>query len=66
MREMTSWIAGLTDACGHPVGKQIPLHISRFFPRFHMKDRQATDVKKVYALAETAREQLDYVYTGNC
>ena len=66
MREMTSWIAGLTDAHGRAVGKQIPLHISRFFPRFHMTDRPATDVKKVYALVETAREKLDHVYTGNC
>ena len=66
MREMTAWIAGLTDGAGHIIGKEVPLHISRFFPRFHMTDRKATEVKKVYRLAETAREQLRYVYTGNC
>ena len=47
-------------------GTEIPLHISRFFPRFHMTDRRATDVRKVYRLADVARENLRYVYTGNC
>lgn len=58
MREMCTWIAGL--------GRSIPLHISRFFPRFHMTDRQPTRVSLVYHLAEVAGEQLEYVYTGNC
>ena len=66
MREMTAWIASLTDADGKTAGRRIPLHISRFFPRFHMTDRDATDVRRVYRLAEVAREQLEYVYTGNC
>ena len=66
MRALTSWVAGLTDAHGRAVGSQIPLHISRFFPRFHMTDRPATDVERVYRLADVAREKLAYVYTGNC
>ena len=60
MRELTKWISSL-DGKG-----EIPYHVSRFFPRFHLTDRPATDVKKVYRLAETARENLKYVYTGNC
>lgn len=66
MREMTEWIAGLTGQEGRPAGREIPLHISRFFPRFHMNDRSATSVRHIYRLAEVAREQLKYVYTGNC
>lgn len=66
MREMTSWIAGLRGSKGDTVGKEIPLHISRFFPQFHMTDRRATDVRLVYRLADVAREKLEYVYTGNC
>lgn len=66
MRRMTSWIAGLTDGEGRVIGTEIPLHISRFFPRFHMTDRKATDVRLVYRLADVARERLKYVYTGNC
>lgn len=66
IREMTGWIAGLKNAEGENVGAEIPLHVSRFFPRFRMTDRDATAVKKVYRLADTARERLKYVYTGNC
>lgn len=66
IRRMSKWIAGLKDKDGNVMGGDIPLHISRFFPRFHMTDRDATEVKKVYRLAEIAREELRYVYTGNC
>ena len=64
IREMCSWISSLTTNSG--TGKDIPLHISRFFPRFNMQDRRATDVGLIYRLADIAREQLTYVYTGNC
>ncbi|MGX8773984.1 MAG: AmmeMemoRadiSam system radical SAM enzyme [Bacillota bacterium] len=60
MRELTSWIAALPD------GENIPLHISRFFPQFRMTDRDATDVSLIYSLSDIARENLKYVYTGNC
>ena len=66
IREMTAWISGLKDAAGNVIGPDIPLHISRFFPRFHMTDRSATNVKHIYRLADIARERLRYVYTGNC
>ena len=66
MKELSRWIAGLTDAEGRQTGPEVPLHISRFFPRFHMQDRKATDIAKVYHLADVARETLHYVYTGNC
>ena len=66
IRSMTEWIAGLKDADGNTIGEEIPLHISRFFPRFHMTDRDATKVRLVYMLADVAREKLRYVYTGNC
>ena len=62
LRSMTAWIASLRNGGG----AEIPLHISRFFPRFHMEDRPPTDVALVYRLAEVARERLRYVYTGNC
>ncbi len=62
MRELSAWISTLRE----PDGESVPLHISRFFPRFHMTDRKATEVRKIYRLAEIAREKLDYVYPGNC
>ncbi len=66
MRELTDWISGLTDKDGNTIGNKIPLHISRFFPRYKMTDRPATGVGKIYSLADIAREKLKYVYTGNC
>ena len=62
MRELAQWVSGLKN----PDGEGVPLHISRFFPRFRMLDRAPTDVKTVCRLADIAREYLEYVYTGNC
>ncbi|MCR5048711.1 MAG: AmmeMemoRadiSam system radical SAM enzyme [Saccharofermentans sp.] len=58
MREEAEWIASISD--------EIPLHVSRFHPCFHMTDRGPTPVSTVYELAEIAGEKLKYVYTGNC
>ena len=66
MRALTRWVSGLKDADGRTVGTEIPLHISRFFPRFKMTDRGPTPVKTIYRLAEIAGERLRYVYPGNC
>ena len=66
MLELSGWIAGLEDVSGGKTGRDIPLHISRFFPRYRMTDRGPTDVKKVYELVETAKRNLQYVYPGNC
>ena len=57
MEEQARWIADL--------GPGIPLHITRFFPRYHMTDREPTDIRQLYQLAETARRYLKYVYVGN-
>ena len=62
MRSLSAWAAQLRN----PDGEGVPLHISRFFPRFRMTDRPPTPVETVYRLAEVAREKLAYVYTGNC
>ena len=63
MRQMCGWIS---DLKGVVPGQEIPLHISRFFFFFHMTDRGPTSVALIYRLADVAREQLRYVYTGNC
>ena len=60
------WVAALTDADGTSIGQTIPLHITRFFPRFNMTDRSATDIGQIYRLVDIAREELQYVYSGNC
>ena len=66
MRALSEWVSQLQDQNGRVIGASVPLHISRFFPRFHMTDRPPTDVGLIYRLADIARENLTYVYTGNC
>ncbi len=58
MDALSLWLAS--------VDPEIPLHVTRFFPRWKMTDRDATPVKTVYALAKIARRNLKYVYEGNC
>ena len=55
MEEEAQWIASLDG--------EIPLHVTRFFPRYHMENR---DIGRVYLLAETARKYLKNVFVGNC
>lgn len=58
MEEEAKWIAS--------VGKKIPLHVTRFFPRYHMADRDPTEVRHVYRLAEAAGKYLENIFVGNC
>ena len=58
IRELSQWLAG--------VDPNIPLHLSRFFPRYQMTDRPPESVERIYHLADEARAYLTYVYTGNC
>lgn len=57
MGEEARWIADLNP--------EIPLHITRFFPQYHMLDRDPTDVRRLYRLAETAERYLKNIYVGN-
>ena len=66
IRELSGWIAGLEDVHGGKPGREIPLHITRFFPRWRMTDRGPTDIQKIRRLVKTAEEKLAYVYPGNC
>ncbi len=63
MEAQATWIAAVESRQGPG---EIPLHVTRFFPRYRMTDREATEVGQVYRLAETARKYLKYVFVGNC
>ncbi len=65
MEKIAEFIAGLKDADGNIIGPSIPLHITRFFPRFHMTDKAPTDVDLIYRLVAKAHERLQHVYPGN-
>ena len=56
LHEMFSFIKNLNP--------NIPLHISRYFPRYKMKIKE-TDKEKMYQVAEIAKTYLNFVYLGN-
>lgn len=58
MEQLAAWVAGVDD--------KIPLHVTRFFPRWKMTDRPPTKVETVCRLADVAGRHLKYVFTGNC
>lgn len=57
VEEAAKWLAS--------VNRDIPLHVTRFFPMYKVLDKEPTDKDVVLKLAETARKHLNYVYTGN-
>lgn len=57
MEAQAQWIFGLRPT--------IPLHITRFFPRHCMRDREPTDIEQLYRLARIAGRYLEKVYVGN-
>lgn len=48
------------------VDPEMPWHISRFTPRYQMRDRPVTSLERIHRAAEIGRETgLRYVYVGN-
>ena len=66
MLQLSEWVAGLENVFRGRRGEEIPLHITRFFPRYRMTDRRPTDVRTICDLVRTAEKNLRYVYPGNC
>ena len=52
---LAAWLSALGD---------IPLHLSRCFPRYHF-DAPPTPSSTLYRLADAARAHLKHVYLGN-
>jgi len=55
--ELAKWLSS--------VDPEIPLHLSRFFPRYHYNDRTPTPRDTVLKLCETAKKYLKNVFAGN-
>ena len=58
IRELSRWLASVRE--------DIPLHLTRFFPRYKMTDKDSTPVGTIHALAQIARQSLKHVFIGNC
>ena len=48
------------------VSPDIPLHVTRFFPRWRMSDARPTPISTILRLADIAKHHLNHVLTGNC
>lgn len=57
MEELSRWLAGISP--------KIPLHLTRFFPRYLMLDRPPTPLKTLKELEAVARRHLSHVHLGN-
>lgn len=57
IEEEAAWLASL-----HP---DIPLHLTRFFPMYHMQGEQATNKELILEAVAAASKWLRYVYAGN-
>ena len=57
MEEEARWLASLRP--------DLPLHISRYFPRWH-ENTPATPIETIERLAAIARKHLRFVHKGNC
>ena len=57
LEEAAVWLASIDP--------EIPLHISRFFPRYKVQDRAPTDIGLMKRMEEVALRHLKYVYLGN-
>ena len=57
IRRLSEWI--------HSISEDIPLHLSRFFPNYKMRDRQVPSPQIMYKLKNIASEYLKHVFVGN-
>lgn len=57
MEREVEWITSISP--------EIPLHLSRFFPRYKVDDLPSTPAETIYRLKDIAQKKLKYVYTGN-
>jgi pyruvate formate lyase activating enzyme len=47
------------------IDKNIPWHISRFFPMYNMKDKEMTSLESLKKAYEVGKKYLNYIYLGN-
>ncbi len=57
MKKEAQWLASLDP--------DIPLHITRYFPRYKMTDVPPTSIALLKELSSVAKEHLRYVFLGN-
>ena len=57
IEEIAKWLSSIDP--------NIPLHLSRFFPRYRYSQRAPTSRETIYKLREIAKQYLENVFAGN-
>ena len=57
--------AGLAKWISENLGRDVPLHLSRFFPDYRMKDVPPTPIDTMKKALKACEKHLDFVYLGN-
>jgi len=58
MEKLALWLSSVDPG--------IPLHLTRFFPAYQMRNKNPTPVETIDRLRAIAKKYLRYVYVGNC
>ena len=54
----------MTQQMRQSVDKNIPLHLSRYFPRYNLNN-PPTDIESIIKARDIVKRYLNYVYIGN-
>lgn len=57
-------VEALSEWCASKLGKDVPLHFSRYFPNYHL-NLPPTPLKTLERAYNIAKAKLNYVYLGN-
>lgn len=58
IEEMCKWVS-------ENLGRDVPIHFSRFHPDYKMSDKEPTPIETLEKAKKIAEKYLDYVYLGN-
>lgn len=65
IKALSKWLSSISPEHDADGKGSIPLHITRFFPRYRMTGRDATEISSILDLCSVAEKNLTYVYAGN-
>jgi pyruvate formate lyase activating enzyme len=59
------WMEKISLWIRENLGEETPLHLSRFFPNYQLRDIEPTPITTLKELYKTAKKNLKNVYVGN-
>jgi len=59
------WVSYLSNWIKNNLGEDTPLHLSRFYPSYKLRNLEPTKISVLKELYKEAKKKLNYVYIGN-